>query len=179
MLWWDRAEHQFKIIAIRYAKLLGRQKRHEKLQLQRSLIKLQERSNNGNTRDIENYRLAKEKLKQLELKELEATKIKMKARFLEEGERSTRYFYFLEKSRQANQAIHTLTKDNLDTISEPQDLLKETYNFYKTLFTAEACDESARNQFLNCDIPRLPEEARESRNYGGGIKQRCEGYGKQ
>ena len=92
---------------------------------------------------MENYRLAKEKLQQLELKELEATKIKMKARFLEEGERSTRYFYFLEKSRQANQAIHTLTKDNLDTISEPQDLLKETYNFYKTLFTAEACDESA------------------------------------
>lgn len=81
MLWWDRAEHQFKIIAIRCAKLLGRQKRHEKLQLQRSLIKLQERSNNGNTRDIENYRLAKEKLQQLELKELEATKIKMKALF--------------------------------------------------------------------------------------------------
>lgn len=69
-------EHQFKIIAIRNAKLLGRQKRHEKLQLQRRVIKLQERSNNGNTRDIENYRLAKEKLKQLELKELEATKIK-------------------------------------------------------------------------------------------------------
>ena len=152
LLWWDRAKHQFKIIAIRYAKLLGKQKRHEKLQPERNLSKLQERSNNGNTRDIENYLLAKEKLKQLELKELEATKIKTKARFLEEGERSTRYFYSLEKSRQANQTIHTLKKDNLDTISEPQDLLKETHNFYKALSTAEACDEGARTQFLNCDF---------------------------
>ena len=162
LLWWDRAKHQFKIIAIRYAKLLGKQKRHEKSQLERNLIKRQERSNNGNTRDIENYLLAKEKLKQLELKDLEAIKIKTKARFLEEGERSTRYFYSLEKSRQASQTIHLLTKDNLDTISEPQDLLKETHSFYKALFTAEACDERARNQFLNCDIPRLPEKARES-----------------
>ena len=124
LLWWDRAKHQFKIIAIRYAKLLGKQKRHEKSQLERNLIKRQERSNNGNTRDIENYLLAKEKLKQLELKDLEAIKIKTKARFLEEGERSTRYFYSLEKSRQASQTIHLLTKDNLDTISEPQDFVE-------------------------------------------------------
>ena len=55
-----------------------------------------------------------------------------------------------------------MTKDNLDTISELQDLLKETHNFYKVLFNAEACDERARNQFLNCDIPRLAEKARES-----------------
>jgi exonuclease III len=162
LLWWDRAKHHFKIIAIRCAKIQGKQKRNEKFQLERNLIKLQERSNNGNTRDIENYLFAKEKLKQLELKELEATKIKTKARFLEEGERSTRYFFSLEKSRQAKQTIRTLTKDNLDTVSEPQDLLKETHNFYKALFTAEACDERARNQFLKCDIPRLPDNARES-----------------
>ena len=128
----------------------------------RNLIRLQKKSNNGNTRDIENHLLAKEKLKQLELKELEATKIQTKARFLEEVERSTRYFYSLEKSRQAKQTIRILTKDNLDTVSELQDLLKETHNFCKVLFTAEPCDEHARNQFLNSDIPRLPDNARES-----------------
>jgi len=74
LLWWDEAKQGFKSIAIRCEKILGKQKRHEKFQLERSLIKLQEKSNNGNTRDIENYLLAKEKLKQLELKDLEATK---------------------------------------------------------------------------------------------------------
>lgn len=42
--------------------------------------------------------------------------MKAKARFLEEEERSTRYFYSLEKSRQAKQTIRILTKDNLDTV---------------------------------------------------------------
>ena len=111
-------------------------------------------------RDIEEYFVAKEKLKELDLKDLEAVKIRAKKQFLEEGERSTRYFYSLEKSRRADQTIRILTKENLDTVSEPQDLLKETYYFYKTLFTAQACDEDARNQFLNRNIPKLPHNAR-------------------
>ena len=62
-----------------------------------------------------------------------------------EGERSTRYFFSLEKSRKADQTIRVLTKDNLDTAAEPQDLLKETHKFYKALFTAQPCDAHARN----------------------------------
>jgi hypothetical protein len=162
LLWWDRAKQGFKNIAIRCAKILGKQKRHERFQLERNLIKLQEKSNNGNTRDIENYLLAKEKLKQLELKELEATKIRTKAQFLEEGERSTHYFYSLEKCRKADQTTRVLTKDNLDVVSEPQDLLKETHKFYKLLFTAQPSDAHARNKFLNCAIPKLPDDARKS-----------------
>ena len=161
LLWWDKAKQQFKNIAIWNANILGKQKRHDKFQLERHLIKLQEKSVNGNTRDIENYLLAKEKLKQLELKDLEATKIRMKAQFLE-GERSTRFFYSLEKSQKADQTIRVLTKDNLDIVSEPQDLLKETHKFYKTLFTAQPCDAHARTKFLNCAIPKLPDDARKS-----------------
>ena len=162
LLWWDRAKQGFKNIAIRCAKIIGKQKRHERFQLERNLIKLQEKSNTGNTQDIENYLLAKETLKQFELKDLEATKIRSKAQFLEEGERSTRYFYSLEKSRKAEQTIRVLTKDNLDVVSEPQDLLKETHKFYKELFTAQPIDAQARNKFLNCAIPELPDDARES-----------------
>ena len=153
---------RFKNIAIRCAKILGKQKRHEKFQLEHNLIKLQEKSNNGKTRDIEKYLLAKEKLKQLELKDLEATKIKTKAQILEEGEWTTRYFYSLEKCRKAEQTIRVLTKDDLDVVSEPQDLLKETHKFYKQLFTAQASDADARNKFLNCAIPKSPDDARES-----------------
>jgi hypothetical protein len=136
LVWCDKAKQHFKIIAIRCAKIIGKQKRHERSQLERKLEKLQEKSNSGNTRDIEEYLLAKEKLKQLDLKDLEATRIRAKAQFMEEGERSTRYFYSLEKTRRAEQRIRVLTKENLDTVSEPQDLLKETYYFYKTLYSA-------------------------------------------
>ena len=162
LAWWDKAKQHFKNIAIRCAKIRGKAKRHEKFQLECKLEKLQEKSKSGSAQDIEEYLLAKEKLRQLELKDLEATKIRAKAQFMEEGERSTRYFYSLEKSRKADQTIHTLTKENLCTVSEPQDLLKETYNFYRTLYSAQPCDEQAMNQFLTAAIPSLSVNARES-----------------
>ena len=92
---------------------------------------MQERAKNDTTQDIEQYLLAKEELKQLDLKDLEATKIRAKAQFMEEGEKSTRYLFSLEKRRKANETIRVLTKDNLDTVTETRDRLSKTRTFYK------------------------------------------------
>ena len=152
--WWDKAKQNFKIIAIRQAKIRGKLLRHERFQLENKLVHLQERAKNGTTQDIEQYLLTKEKLKQLDLKDLEATKIRAKAQFMEEGEKSTRYFFSLEKTRKANQTIRVLTKDNLDTVTETRDLLSETRAFYKKLYSAEPCE-----TFFNAPFPNLPEDA--------------------
>ena len=88
-----------------------------------------QQTTSGNQSATEQYLIAKQKLADLEKKDLQATKLRAKARFVEEGEKSTRYFYSLEKKKQANKTIHTLTKDNLDTISTTRDLLKETKQF--------------------------------------------------
>ena len=162
LVWWDKAKKNFKTIAIRCAKIRGKVKRYERSQLEGKLEKLQQKATSGAKRDIEQYLLAKERLKQMDFEDLKAVKIRAKAQFMEEGERSTRYFYSLEKCRGADQTIRTLTKENLDTISEPQDLLKETYNFYKAFYSAKPCDEVAREQFLSTAIPKLPDNARES-----------------
>ena len=70
-VWWDKAKQHFKNIAIRRATINNKLQRHEKLQLTRRLTELQERSSSGLAHDIENFLLAKEKLKHFELKELE------------------------------------------------------------------------------------------------------------
>ena len=56
------------------------------------------------------------------------------------------------------ESICVFTKDNLDTASEPIDLLRETLKFCKALFTAQPCDAHARNEFLNCTIPKLSDD---------------------
>ena len=88
--------------------------------------------------DKENYLLAKQKLTVLEQRDLEAVKIRTKARFTEEGEKSTGYVYSLEKKKQADKSIQTLTKENLDTITSTRDILIETLALYKQLYTADA-----------------------------------------
>ena len=50
---------------------------------------------------------------------------------MEEGEKSTRYFLPLQKSRRTNETIHVISKDNLDTVTEIQDLLSETHTIYE------------------------------------------------
>jgi len=64
--------------------------------------------------------------------ELEATKIRAKAQFMKEGEKSTRCFFSLEKSRKADQTIRVLTKNNLDTVLLPK---PRTYFWRPTRFT--------------------------------------------
>ena len=96
---------------------------------------------------------------------MEAIKIRGKARFLEEGERSSRYFYSLEKRQQANYLRKTLTTDNLDTITDIRDILSETYYFYKDLYSAEPTDEQAQQEIFNTyAIPCLPDQERNQCN---------------
>ena len=164
--WWDKAKQNFKSIAIRRAKIRRKVQCRERFQLENKLKRTQQLAKNGTTRDIEQYLLAKENLKQLDLKELESNKIRAKAQFMEEGEKSTRYFLSLEKSRRTNQTIRVLTKDNLDTVTGIQDLLSETRSFYENLYSAEECDENEQDSFLIDELPRLNDNDREV----------CEGY---
>ena len=81
-----------KHIALRCATVNNKIKSHEKLYLACRLVKLQEWSNSGLAKDIENYLSAKENLKWFDLKELESTQLRSKPHLLEEGECSIRYF---------------------------------------------------------------------------------------
>ena len=65
------------------------------------MLRWHELAKNGTMGDIERYFLAKEKIKQLDLEDFDAIKVRTKAQFIEEGERSTRYFFSLGKSRRA------------------------------------------------------------------------------
>ena len=71
-------------------------------------------------------------------------------------ENEARYISTLSrKKRKAEQTIRLLTKDNLNSISAPIDLLKETHHFYKTLYSANQHDEQACTDFLNIQTLQL------------------------
>ena len=106
----------------------------------------------GELTHVERYLTAKQKLRQFELAELDAVKIRTKPRYSEPDENSTKYFYNLEKSRQADKSIKLLTKD---TVSDPYDILIEARNFYQQLYTAEHIDEGAHFDILSINTPTL------------------------
>ena len=155
MEWWETTKRHFKSIAIKRSTLLRKLARATRNRLERDLRHLKQSATTGNPSDTEKYLLAKQKLSEFEQQELDAVKLRAKARFAEEGEKSSRYFYSLEKKKQADKRIHSITKDNLDTVTSTHDLLSETRSFYKKLYTAEIINPDAQQSFLDTSILQL------------------------
>lgn len=61
--------------------------------------------------------------------------IRSRAKWIEEGEKSTKYFFNLEKQRNSSNTIKQLKKeDGTNTFSQTE-ILNEEYNYYKKLYT--------------------------------------------
>ena len=61
--------------------------------------------------------------------------IRSKARWCEQGERSTRYFFDLEKRNRSNNYITKLKADDR-TLVTPTEILKEKHRYYQNLYTS-------------------------------------------
>ena len=167
LTWWDKAKYRFKQIAINHSIRRSRADKLKRTELERKVTQLQNVANStGSSEDTVKYLEARNELKQFDLSELEAIKIRTKVEYTEQGEKSTRYFYSLQKRRQAEQNIKILTKDNNESCTEQQDILKEVHAFYKQLYTSEEIIETSQEKIFNVDCPTLSEEAKNS----------CEGY---
>ena len=164
--WWDAAKHQFKVLAIRRSSHLKKLERHALTQLEKKIQILQRKLTNGDNTISGKYLEAKTELQRFHTQEAATSALKSKIQYTEEGEKSTRYFYSLERQKQSKQTINVLTKNNLDTITEPHDIITESYDFYKSLYTAQPIDPTRQTDFLNIETPTLTAHDRNL----------CEGY---
>ena len=72
------------------------------------------------------------KLEQISMHKTEGAMIRSKARWCEQGERSTRYFFNLEKRNRSNNYI-TKLKVYDSTLVTPTEILKEELRYYQNL----------------------------------------------
>ena len=75
------------------------------------------------------------KLEQISMHKTEGAMIRSKARWCEQGERSTRYFFNLEKRNHSNNYI-TKLKVGDSTLVTPAEILKEELRYYQNLYTS-------------------------------------------
>ena len=60
-------------------------------------------------------------------------KIRSRAKWIEEGEKCTKYFFSLEKQHYANNTIKQLKKDNGTYTTSDREILEEQHKFYKKI----------------------------------------------
>ena len=103
----------------------------------------------------------KHTIKEYYEKQTEAAKIRSRVKNFEEGEKSTRYFFNLEKHNISNK-IWTKIKCKDGTLkTDIRSILREQTTFFKELFTSDGIDVAEADTLLSTVDAKLTDEERE------------------
>ena len=139
-LWWDFFKNSLKAEIISFSRTKRKNLSNERVVLTNDIIKLKALLVSGDfsvssaIRDLEN------KLKELVLKELSGVAIRSKARWLEEGEKPSRFFSKLERERIQRNSISLVLDSNDVEVSSHAEIEQEIVRFYSNLFSSESID---------------------------------------
>ena len=75
--------------------------------------------------------------------------LRSRAVFIEQGEKNTKFFLNLEKSRQQNNLILELKSNNGTLLNTKKDVLKEMETFYTNLYSSQITGNTDNNDFFN------------------------------
>ena len=109
----------------------------------------------------QNLLTLKDELIEYRKEKIKGVMVRTKARWIEDGEKPSKYFCNLEKRRHVNKTITKLTVDDGSIIQSQEGILNEVLNFYKQLYSSR--DDSIENIDLNVkldneSIPKLSED---------------------
>ena len=97
-------------------------------------------------------------LQEIRNKKMEGVKTRSRVRWISDGEKVTKYFCNLEKRNFVSKCMNSLKKNNGETINDQPEILNETMQFYKTLYSKKDRNSMDVEALLsNYNVPRLNE----------------------
>ena len=144
---------------IYYCERNAKTKKVEEALLQKKLSSLYKLMFENPTQEtIANYYEVKMKLEQISLHKTKGAMIRSEARWCKQGERSTRYFFNLEKGNHSNKYITKLKVEN-GTLTSSDEILNEEHRYYKRLYTSSRTNPNDPRFdvfFDSSTLPKLP-----------------------
>jgi exonuclease III len=104
---------------------------------------------------------AKQKYEIIELDKGKGAQIRSRMRWIEDGERNTKFFCNLERSRKRKNIMTKLRNDSGDLIVNQNEIMKEQVKFYQKLYNQELNENAgeAKQEFLEgLEMPKLSEQ---------------------
>lgn len=163
-LTWELCKIEIKGYTINYSKLKCKE-RKDNLQSFENELRYLNQYNDCNTNIQKNISdritFLEKEIENIYSYKTKGAMIRSRIQLLEEGEKCTKYFMGLEKSRQTRKSIQTL-KLNDKVITEQTEILNAEVNFYRTLYTSNNVDLDGITEYLDgVDIPVLDKAAAE------------------
>jgi hypothetical protein len=132
-LLWDLTKCKLRGMTISHSSYKAKEKRQLEEELKTKLNEL-EKNIHKNDDILPDYETTKRELEDLQRYKVQGIMIRSRAKFVEAGERNTKYFLNLEKHNQNIKNIKCLIDENGTTITQANKILDEQVHFYKALY---------------------------------------------
>ena len=129
---WDTIKTKIRGFCLQYSFAKNKAKNRKEKELAK-IIRLLETKPLLSEEELQRKAEAEEELKQINEKAARGIAIRAHAAWCEEGEHSTQYFLNLEKRNYKRKCITKLKRGDI-SVTEPEEILREQYNFYNTLY---------------------------------------------
>ena len=147
-IWWDAGKLQLKELAIAHSVSAARERKREKLILEREFSQILARGTPNTVADQRRLAELKSLLQAIEDQAVEGAIIRSKEQWLELGECPTQYFYQLENKRQTRNAINELRVNDM-AVTSNKEILSACRSFYKSLYSEEPVDFESKDWLLD------------------------------
>ena len=149
LLWWDLGKRHIKEITIKYCSSKRKKSRSTYQSLTRRVQDLTRRLDSGDTSVGPLIQTLKSQLQAMDREEGISMSIRARAKWIEEGEASTAFFFQLEKRRRPNKIIDATLNQNNIMVSDTVDLLSTWRQFYSELYSSQSTDADLQDSFLD------------------------------
>ena len=147
---WDVIKMKIKDFAIRYGKKVKKDKNHQKFKLTEEIEMLKSKDDFlSNDTWRKNLFDAEGKLNEIINQETQGAITRAKIDWTEQGERSTKYFFGLEKSLAKKKSINKLIDCQGNTLNNQRNISNHVVEFYQHLYTNSPDNEDGMDSYIS------------------------------
>lgn len=161
---WELIKYQIRKFTMSYCSQKKLNKKRHSNALQNELVTLEEElSLNHCVNKMLRLSYVKTEIKKIESEKMEGLIIRSKIKWVEEGEKSTTFFFGLEKNNYIKKHIRKLKIEDQVTITDEHRINTELKTFYHTLYTSKTKSniEDQNEFFASNSIPTLTNHEKE------------------
>ena len=157
-VWWDGGKLGLRSLLQPYSRNQTIQSNSKYCSLHTKLTNLRTQNDLGDQSVLPNIIATEKELQQLFESKVHGAQIRSRTQWAEEGEKSSRYFFNLEKKRAQSNLIHGVYREDGSVATDTYDVIHTFPSFYQNLFSRQNLDNAAQNVILQTLERSLTEE---------------------
>lgn len=159
---WEALKASIRQRSIEFAKTKRRELSREQVSITNRLIELKNSLVNGDSAAKDEILELESTLNALFTKEQDGVKIRSRAKWLEEGEKPSRFFFKLEREKFDKNFVYSVFNSNEEEVFSHSEIMNAHEEFYANLFSRDEIDPTTQSELLSNITASLSDKDRDS-----------------